>query len=100
MLGILPGSRRQEVRTLLPLLQEAVCQLVVKERFKDLRLVVLAAPGVSNHIQAEVASWPVPTIVVPGSLSDCGLEGNGELMDKVSLALKAKYSALAVKRSA
>lgn len=64
ILVVLPGSRRSEVRTLLPVFADVLARL--KPRFPNLRAVVPTVGTVAGEVRDAAASWPVPTIVVEG----------------------------------
>jgi len=64
LLVVLPGSRRSEVRTLLPVFADVLARL--KPRFPNLRVVVPTVETVAGEVKRAVASWPVPAIVVSG----------------------------------
>lgn len=53
---LLPGSRRSEVKRLLPAFRETVSVLL--SRGHRLRLVLPTVPHVSKLVEAEVAAWP------------------------------------------
>ncbi|MEO0999959.1 MAG: lipid-A-disaccharide synthase [Pseudomonadota bacterium] len=61
VLAVLPGSRRGEVARLAPVFGAAAGRLAREE---DLALVVPAASGVAAEVQAAVAAWPVPAVVI------------------------------------
>ena len=64
ILGVLPGSRRAEIRSLLPVMMEAA--LRVREDFPDLRCVIGQAPTVpSEWIDEGVDRKKYPVTVVP-----------------------------------
>ncbi len=65
ILAVLPGSRRGEVRRLLPVFHETVDRLV--REIPDLRLVVPTVETVSAQVQAAVAAWPGRPILVQGT---------------------------------
>lgn len=64
LLTVLPGSRRGEVARLLPVFGETVARLA--RRHPGLRVVVPTVPNVAAAVEAAVASWSVPTLVVTG----------------------------------
>lgn len=64
LLVVLPGSRRSEVRTLLPVFADVLARL--KPRFPNLRAVVPTVGTVAGEVRDTAASWSVPTIVVEG----------------------------------
>lgn len=62
LLVVLPGSRRSEVRTLLPVFADVLGR--IKPRFPNLRVVVPTVETVSDDVKRAVASWPISTVVV------------------------------------
>ena len=64
VLAVLPGSRRGEVRRLLPPFGSAVALLA--KRHPGLRLVVPVTETVAEIVAAEVARWAAPAVVVRG----------------------------------
>lgn len=65
LLVVLPGSRRSEVRTLLPIFADALARL--RSRFPNLRAVVPTVETVAEEVKRATAAWPVPTVVVEGA---------------------------------
>ena len=65
LLVVLPGSRRSEVRTLLPIFADALARL--RPRFPNLRAVVPTVETVAGEVKRATASWPVPAVVVEGT---------------------------------
>jgi lipid-A-disaccharide synthase len=64
LMTILPGSRGGEVSRLLPIFRETITQLA--RRHAGLRIVVPTTAIVAERVAAEIASWPVPSIVLRG----------------------------------
>ncbi len=64
LLCMLPGSRRGEVGTLLPIFAE-VAQRIAKTH-PSLRVVVPTTANVADQVEAALAAWPLPTIVLRG----------------------------------
>jgi lipid-A-disaccharide synthase len=65
LVGLLPGSRRGEVRTLLPVLMETAAR-IAKQR-PDVQFVVPLAPSVEGGmLDGVMRKWPVPVRVVSG----------------------------------
>ncbi len=62
---ILPGSRRGEVRRLLPVFRAALERLTA--RFPDLWLAVPTVPTVADEVAEAVKSWPFPVTVLRGA---------------------------------
>jgi lipid-A-disaccharide synthase len=61
---VLPGSRRSEIRHLMPPFAEAVAQ--VAERLPQARFVLPAVPRLAEAIGEQIAGWPVKPEVVTG----------------------------------
>jgi lipid-A-disaccharide synthase len=64
VLAVLPGSRRAEVRRLLPVFSPTVTRLAA--RFPGLVVVVPTVETVAESVAAASSAWPVRTIVVRG----------------------------------
>ena len=64
LLTVLPGSRRGEVGKLLPIFAAAVAKIV--QTHPQLRVVVPTTANVADAVEAAVAAWPLPTIVLRG----------------------------------
>ncbi len=65
ILLILPGSRRNEIRRLMPVFGEAAAALVARR--PDLKLALPVAPSVADLVRAELAKWSVPVALLEGS---------------------------------
>lgn len=65
ILCILPGSRRGELKRLLPILGRTVALLA--SRIPDLHIVIPTLGSIQAHIDAVVKEWAVPVTVVLGS---------------------------------
>ncbi len=61
---VLPGSRRSEIRHLLPVMRDAV--RLIKARCPHAHIVIPAVAHLADAISAEVAHWPVKVEVVLG----------------------------------
>ncbi len=59
---MLPGSRRSELKRLLPVYEEVASQLV--ETMRNLTIVIPSLPHLAEALEAEVAEWPMRVIVV------------------------------------
>lgn len=64
-LAVLPGSRKAEVGTLLPVFAEVVAGLA--SGHPGLRVVIPTVETVDAEVRAQVADWPVPVTVVRGA---------------------------------
>lgn len=62
LLTVLLGSRRGEVRRLLPVFEQAVARL--HQLIPDLRVVLPTVPHLASQIGAAAEAWPMPTILV------------------------------------
>ena len=62
VLGVFPGSRRGEVRRLLPSFGETVRRLV--PRYRDLKVLIPTVSGVAKMVREEVADWPVQPVIL------------------------------------
>ncbi|HEX4194286.1 MAG TPA: lipid-A-disaccharide synthase, partial [Stellaceae bacterium] len=64
LLSMLPGSRRGEVGTLLPIFAKVAQSLAGTH--PNLRVVVPTTANVADQVAAALAAWPLPTIVLRG----------------------------------
>lgn len=62
LLCLLPGSRRGEVKRLLPVFGQALALL--KDRVADLRVVTPTVASVADEVTRAAAAWPVPAVVL------------------------------------
>ena len=65
IIGILPGSRRQEIKNILPLIMNAKQQF--QKNHKTAQFLILAAPHVAEEIKRAVLNWPNPPIIIDNS---------------------------------
>ncbi len=101
LLTLLPGSRRGEVGSLLPIFGEAI--LLLAKRHPSLRIVVPTTENVAAHVASVVNPWPVPTIVLQGpaekydafAASNAALAASGTVA--LELAMARLPSAIAYK---
>jgi len=70
LLVVLPGSRRSEIRALLPVFADVLARL--RQRFPGLRAVVPTVETVANDVKRAAAAWPVPALVVEGAAEKYG----------------------------
>ena len=92
LLAVLPGSRRAEVRRLLPVFAGTLALL--KESFPDLHAVVPTVSTVDEEVARAAARWPVPAIVVRGiaekydafAAADAALAASGTVSLELALA--------------
>jgi lipid-A-disaccharide synthase len=94
LLTLLPGSRRGEVGSLLPIFGAAVALLV--KRHPDLRVVVPTTENVSDHVAAVVDRWALPTIVLrgPAEKYDAFAASNAALAASGTVALELAMAKL------
>ena len=64
---ILPGSRKTEIKYLLPIFKQVVEQMA--KEHKNLRVVLPTVETVKDRIEAEVSTWPVPVLIVTGEMA-------------------------------
>lgn len=92
LLCVLPGSRRGEVRRLLPAFAGALSRLAAAH--PGLRAVVPAVPALQAEIAALAAAWPVPTLVISGdggrydafAAADVALAASGTVALELAMA--------------
>jgi lipid-A-disaccharide synthase len=92
VLAVLPGSRRGEVRRLLPPFAGAVARLA--ERHRDLRVVVPTTETVAEIVSAAAKGWAAPALVLRGqedkydafAASDAALAASGTVALELALA--------------
>lgn len=88
LLCVLPGSRRSEIKYLLPVFQETVSRL--KRKYPALRVVVPTVVTVAEKVKKAVASWDVPVTVVTGEKAryDAFAAANAALAASGTVALE------------
>lgn len=92
LLCVLPGSRRSEIKVLLP--DFAATLALLKQKFPTLRAVVPTLGKVAAPVRAAAADWPVPTLVVEGdgekydamAAAEAGLAASGTVALELALA--------------
>jgi len=92
LLAVLPGSRMNEVRLLLPPFRDAVARLV--KSFPDLVCVLPTVPHVAAAVRAGTANWPAPLHILDGGASkfsafdaaDAALAASGTVTTELALA--------------
>ena len=92
LLAVLPGSRRAEVRRLMPIFAETLMRL--KSEFPALRAVVATVPTVAAAVSKAAARWPVPAIVLRDRVekydafaaADAALAASGTVALELALA--------------
>lgn len=65
IVAVLPGSRKGEVRRLMPIFAAALERL--RHRYPDLHAVVPTVSTVFGEVTAAVATWKIPAVVVRGT---------------------------------
>jgi lipid-A-disaccharide synthase len=89
---LLPGSRRSEVRLLLPAIERTVD--ILGERGNRFRLVLPAAPGVAGDVRAATARWRHQPEIVEGdharqaafAAADAALAASGTVLLELAVA--------------
>jgi lipid-A-disaccharide synthase len=92
LLTMLPGSRRGEVGTLLPVFAKVAENIAATH--PNLRIVVPTTANVADTVEAALASWPLPTIVLRGiaekydafAASDAALAASGTVALELAMA--------------
>jgi lipid-A-disaccharide synthase len=92
VLAVLPGSRMNEVRLLLPPFRDAVARLVKK--FPDLVCLLPTVPHVAGAVRAGTANWPAPLHILEGDAdkfsafngADAALAASGTVTTELALA--------------
>lgn len=92
LITVLPGSRRGEVRRLLPVFRATIERL--RSRYHALRVVIPTVGTVHELVASEARTWPVPTIAVRGAgpkydafaASQVALAASGTVTLEVALA--------------
>jgi lipid-A-disaccharide synthase len=94
LLAVLPGSRRGEVSTLLPIFKATLARLVARHR--GLRIVVPTTANVAERVAAEIESWAVPSIVLRGGAEkyDAFAASNAALAASGTVALELAMASL------
>jgi lipid-A-disaccharide synthase len=92
LLAVLPGSRRNEIRFILPIFRDAV-RLLVRD-VPDLFCVLPTIPHVAEAVREGVADWPAPIVVVERETekyasfdaADVALAASGTVTTELALA--------------
>ena len=64
---MLPGSRTQEVKRMLPLFRDAMHRLVENYPHVTAVLPTPQSSAVTNMVQESVSRWEVPSIILPAA---------------------------------
>lgn len=91
LLVLLPGSRRGEIKYLLPPFEDAICRL--KSRLPALRVVVPTIAGLADTLRDQCRRWPLPVIIIEGerdkfgamAAADAGLAASGTVALELAL---------------
>ncbi len=92
ILTILPGSRKTEIKYLLPIFEQVVEQMA--KQHKNLRVVLPTVETVRDKIEPIVSKWKVPVMIVTGELarydafaaSDLALAASGTVSLELAMA--------------
>jgi lipid-A-disaccharide synthase len=92
VLAVLPGSRRGEVRRLLPIFEATLERL--RAAFPGLHVVVPTVGTVAADVAAAAARWPLPAVVIRGvaekydafAAADAALAASGTISLELALA--------------
>lgn len=92
VLVVLPGSRMNEVRLLLPRFREAVA--IVKRSFPDLVCLLPTVPHVQDYVRTHTENWPAPLHILDGdadkfaafSAADVALAASGTVTTELALS--------------
>lgn len=94
LLALLPGSRTNEIRFILPVFREAVAKIAA--RVPGLVTVLPTIPHVAARVHAGTANWPTPLHIVEGedekfaafNAADAALAASGTVTTELALARK------------
>ena len=89
---ILPGSRKTEIKYLLPIFKQVVEQMA--KEHKNLRVILPTVETVRDKIEAETSKWSVPVLIVTGEMarydafaaSNLALAASGTVSLELSMA--------------
>lgn len=92
VVGVLPGSRRSEVKRLLPVFKEAVARLA--ERHPDVHVVMPTVDTVAHEVYTSSGGWAAPVTVVMDpdqrrdafAACDCAMAASGTVSLELALA--------------
>jgi lipid-A-disaccharide synthase len=94
LLAVLPGSRTNEIRFILPVFKEAVAKIAA--RVPDLVTVLPTIPHVAARVKAAAQDWPAPLHIVETEAdkfaafdaADAALAASGTVTTELALARK------------
>ncbi|MEE8270202.1 MAG: lipid-A-disaccharide synthase [Alphaproteobacteria bacterium] len=92
LLCVLPGSRKAEVRRLMPIFAQTVARLAADR--PGLRVVVPTLPSVAGQVRSAARDWPAPAVVIVGDREkydafdacQAGLAASGTITLELALA--------------
>ena len=92
ILTVLPGSRKNEIKYLLPIFEQVVLEM--SKKHKNLRVVLPTVETVRKKIEPIVQKWRVPVMIVSGELarydafaaSDLALAASGTVSLELAMA--------------
>ncbi|MCK5295730.1 MAG: lipid-A-disaccharide synthase [Alphaproteobacteria bacterium] len=92
VLCVLPGSRHNETKRLLPVFQKPVD--ILSKRFKNLHVIIPTVPTVAGEVIRKTAEWSVPITVVSGekdrydafAASDAAMAASGTVALELAIA--------------
>lgn len=64
LLCVLPGSRRSELKMLLPIFRETI--LLMKKEIPNLKVIIPTLPALKESIKKQIETWPVEVTIVEG----------------------------------
>jgi len=92
LLVVLPGSRTNEIRQILPIFREAVLRL--SKSIPDLVTILPTVPHVASRVHAATSAWPVPLQILENEddkfaafdAADVALAASGTVTTELALA--------------
>ena len=81
LLCLLPGSRRSEIETLMPIFAQTV--ILLKKEMPDLHVILPTLPTMKTFVEEKTQDWPVPVQIVVGEVA------RDEAFSHASVALAA-----------
>ncbi len=92
LLAVLPGSRSNEIRFLLPVFREAVAKIAA--RVPGLQTVIATVPHVAARVREDTQDWPAPLHLIEGDgekyaafdAADAALAASGTVTTELALA--------------
>lgn len=92
ILCMLPGSRKNEIKYLLPVFKEAATK--IQKQFENLYVIVPTVATVASQIQKELSDWKIPHVIVRGekerydafAAADAAIAASGTVSLELALA--------------